>query len=318
MKHDPQGGSCRLCGHIAELQESHIIPKFAIRWLKETGTGYFRRIESPNIRLQDGVRQRLLCVECEQRFGSRESYFATNVFKPMLAGATQVSYDERLAYFLVSLLWRAVHRHRDEALSTGYRFISQIQQAEEEWRRFLLGQGQLTTFSHLHLFVADIAEQNPPGVPKFNLYCARACDSTFFDAEDRCYAIVKFATFICIALLTPYVETDWKRTRVANGASTLKIPQEINDTAFGGWLMNRARFAFEKFDSTISSNQKRVIQDHIRKRLPDLRNSGLYRAAMADAEDHRRVLSKAAGVGRNDKCPCGSGLKFKKCHGRPL
>jgi uncharacterized protein len=25
----------------------------------------------------------------------------------------------------------------------------------------------------------------------------------------------------------------------------------------------------------------------------------------------------AAGVGRNDPCPCGSGMKFKKCHGGP-
>jgi preprotein translocase subunit SecA len=24
-----------------------------------------------------------------------------------------------------------------------------------------------------------------------------------------------------------------------------------------------------------------------------------------------------AGVGRNDKCPCGSGKKYKQCHGRP-
>ncbi|MBM4015540.1 MAG: hypothetical protein FJ293_11340, partial [Planctomycetes bacterium] len=23
-----------------------------------------------------------------------------------------------------------------------------------------------------------------------------------------------------------------------------------------------------------------------------------------------------AGVGRNDPCPCGSGQKFKKCHGK--
>lgn len=26
--------------------------------------------------------------------------------------------------------------------------------------------------------------------------------------------------------------------------------------------------------------------------------------------------TKTAGVGRNDPCPCGSGLKFKKCHGK--
>jgi uncharacterized protein YecA (UPF0149 family) len=22
-------------------------------------------------------------------------------------------------------------------------------------------------------------------------------------------------------------------------------------------------------------------------------------------------------IGRNEPCPCGSGMKFKKCHGRP-
>jgi hypothetical protein len=310
--------SCRLCGCTAELQESHIIPKFAIKWLKETGTGYFRKIESPNIRRQDGVKQRLLCVECEQRFGSRESYFATQVFKPILAGATHAVYDSRLAYFLVSLFWRTLIRNLDEVRSTHYRFIHQILNAEEEWRRFLLGQGQLTTFSHLHLFVADIAERNPPGVPKFNLYCARACDATVFDSEERCYVVVKFATFFCIAPVTPYVETEWKGTRIENGTGTLKIPQQVNDIAFGGWLMERAKFAFEKFDSTVSSNQKRLIQDHIRKRLPTLRSSDLYRAAMADEQDYNRVLSAANHVGRNDKCPCGSGLKFKKCHGRPL
>jgi uncharacterized protein len=28
------------------------------------------------------------------------------------------------------------------------------------------------------------------------------------------------------------------------------------------------------------------------------------------------VKAKPAGPGRNDPCPCGSGIKFKKCHGQ--
>jgi uncharacterized protein YecA (UPF0149 family) len=28
------------------------------------------------------------------------------------------------------------------------------------------------------------------------------------------------------------------------------------------------------------------------------------------------VKKEAAKVGRNDPCPCGSGKKFKKCHGK--
>lgn len=37
-----------------------------------------------------------------------------------------------------------------------------------------------------------------------------------------------------------------------------------------------------------------------------------------DAEQREKLRERFKGVGRNDKCPCGSGLKFKKCHGRNL
>ena len=30
-----------------------------------------------------------------------------------------------------------------------------------------------------------------------------------------------------------------------------------------------------------------------------------------------QVVRKTAKVGRNDPCPCGSGKKYKKCHGSP-
>jgi uncharacterized protein YecA (UPF0149 family) len=37
----------------------------------------------------------------------------------------------------------------------------------------------------------------------------------------------------------------------------------------------------------------------------------------ADAEGARQERAAMAGpVGRNEPCPCGSGLKFKKCCGR--
>ena len=39
---------------------------------------------------------------------------------------------------------------------------------------------------------------------------------------------------------------------------------------------------------------------------------GYYRRKTASKED-----DPYAGVGRNAPCPCGSGKKFKMCHGRP-
>jgi len=306
---------CRLCHQKAELLESHIIPKFAIRWMKETGTGYLRRVAAPNVRLQDGVKERLLCASCEQLFAVCESYFATQVFRPMLAGVAHVPYDERLAYFVVSLLWRSLQRNLQEAREAGYPFLSEIEEAEQEWRRFLLGRGELCRFGHLHLFLTDLAVENPPGVPQFNLYCMRACDATFFDLEGRCYVVAKLARFFFIGILTPYSESDWKRTRVLSGSGALSIPQQVDDRAFGGWLMARAKFTFEQFDATVSSNQQQMIRDHIHKKMPKLKNSDVLRAATADMLDRERVLSNASKTGRNDPCPCGSGLKFKKCHG---
>jgi preprotein translocase subunit SecA len=40
----------------------------------------------------------------------------------------------------------------------------------------------------------------------------------------------------------------------------------------------------------------------------------MARAAQAP-EAQRTVVREAPKVGRNDPCPCGSGQKYKKCHG---
>lgn len=284
--------------------------------MKETGTGYFRRVEEPNIRLQDGFKEYLLCVQCEQLFASRENYFASQLFRPLIAATKQVSYDERFAYFAVSLLWRAVQRNLMEAKRDRFRFLDRLEAAEKEWRQFLLCPTTLSDFGHLHVFVTDIAQQNPPGIPKFNLYCSRAIDATLFDLEGRGYVVVKFARFFFVGMLTQYTEAHWTGTRIRLGKSILEIPQTIEDLAFGGWLMARAKFAYEKFESTVSSNQLRVIRDHVRRKIPSLQNSDLLRAANADKADEERVLARARKTRRNDTCPCGSGLKFKRCHGR--
>src|SRR3989338_2133962 len=60
---------CKLCGINDELQNSHIIPSFIYRWLKETsGTGFLRFGQTPNKRVQDGLKDYLLCSSCEGLF----------------------------------------------------------------------------------------------------------------------------------------------------------------------------------------------------------------------------------------------------------
>ena len=61
-------------------------------------------------------------------------------------------------------------------------------------------------------------------------------------------------------------------------------------------------------------NRVRPSMQFMAKRLSDQRPPALVMSAMKawDVEQARAF----AAAGRNDPCPCGSGLKFKRCHGR--
>ena len=54
----------------------------------------------------------------------------------------------------------------------------------------------------------------------------------------------------------------------------------------------------------------RIMADLLRRNRPPSEIVGIL------AEEDRRKAAAFAGVGRNDPCPCGSGKKFKNCHGR--
>ena len=39
--------------------------------------------------------------------------------------------------------------------------------------------------------------------------------------------------------------------------------------------------------------------------------------AKKDTRISKTIVNDTPKIGRNDPCPCGSGLKYKNCHGRP-
>jgi preprotein translocase subunit SecA len=57
--------------------------------------------------------------------------------------------------------------------------------------------------------------------------------------------------------------------------------------------------------------------DDIEKEFQRKKQKELEHARMAGAGDASTPAQRRMGekVGRNDPCPCGSGKKFKKCHG---
>jgi len=66
--------------------------------------------------------------------------------------------------------------------------------------------------------------------------------------------------------------------------------------------------------------RERARREQLERRMQEQHGSAsatqsMARAAQAPAPQQRTVVREAPKVGRNDPCPCGSGLKFKKCCG---
>jgi hypothetical protein len=101
-------GGCALCKRNVPLVESHIIPKFVFRWKKETSaTGFLRFSQTPNKRVQDGLKVPMLCIDCEGLFNGFETPFSKRLFYPYISdGGQRLPYDSWLLKFCVSVSWR--------------------------------------------------------------------------------------------------------------------------------------------------------------------------------------------------------------------
>lgn len=132
---------CRLCLQSKELQESHIIPRFVYSWLRETSaTGHMRITHTPNLRVQDGVKRKLLCWDCEQLFGGWEKQFADSIFYPYQEESTvPLRYTQFLLKFATSLAWRVLLFHCEESQLSHYseEQLIQAEKVGEVWREFL-------------------------------------------------------------------------------------------------------------------------------------------------------------------------------------
>ena len=77
-----------------------------------------------------------------------------------------------------------------------------------------------------------------------------------------------------------------------------------------GW--ERLKQLVEAHEDSVTRHQAFV--DRI---APAARNIHAYWLARRASGGGLRQLNKAPAPGRNDPCPCGSGKKFKRCHGAP-
>ncbi len=282
-------GKCALCLQEKDLQLSHIIPKFVIRWLKETSPGGIRGTPEPNRRIQDGSKVYLLCKDCEERLSKWEGPFAKYIFGPCQRSTIRrVDYGEWALKFAVSVSWRLLlYGKRREGLS---HFDEQgeleANRALETWRRFLIGEKPHPGKFEQHMVLLDLIEYStkPDLSPFVNRYILRSIDGDILVSEDRAFTYVKMGKVILFGWIWETRPRQWKGTKlhVRKGYIMPRAYELPADVAYL-ILVDRPNKAMALFQG-LSPRQKAKIEALHREQREKVSKSEVFQALLRDAD----------------------------------
>ena len=128
--------------------------------------------------------------------------------------------------------------------------------------------------------------------------------------------------------LNPFAKDDAAPVEAAGGMPGLP-PELANDPKAKGMM---AMF-YRKWKDPAFLKQMRTLAAHMQKEGVDVRDMNAVKAWVeknsariekgefneapgGDGPKQETVVNTGPDVGRNDPCHCGSGKKFKKCHGK--
>lgn len=281
--------ACALCHRPEPLRESHIIPAFVWRWLKETTPSAIRSSENPNLRVQDGWKEPLLCDDCEGRFSVWERDLEQTVFTPIVSASATgpIIYGPRVLKAAVSISWRVLVSH--QRLGIVPRTAEQercIQTAADTWRAFLLDEEPHPGEFEQHLVIGNFVESTNRVAlsPHFNRYLVRAIAMDFLTTETSALCYAKMGRCILFGHVQSPERGRWRRSRIAAKGGRLELdgclglPVGIlhywNDQAdvVGGMRSKMSPRQREKVDAARDSDPQKFT------------NSEIFRAFMCDLE----------------------------------
>lgn len=292
MKGRPTG-LCRLCEQHRELHESHILPRFAMKWLKTTAVGPIRSNEQPNRVVQDALKAYFLCTDCEQRFQKWETPFASRVFAPLHGDVAQipprVGYESWALSFALSVSWRVLRYHSEDArfgeLPAAAR--TRVATALEVWRKFLLGEAPHPGEFEQHLVPFGPVERPIPGMsPFFNRYIERSLDEDIADNGSETLVYVKLGRVLLFGVIPRGSRPrEWKRaTRLAVNRGTIATKGWIQLPNGIAELLSSKAQAAARVMSTLSDHQKATAAERFNANVRSHPDARLFEAYVRDYE----------------------------------
>lgn len=299
---------CALCAGSSELQASHIIPRFVFEWLRRTSaTGRIRSSETPNRRVQDGMKPRMLCWNCEQLFSSWEKEFAENCFSPLNSGSVRhISYGPWMLKFATSISWRVLRTFASSGNLDEFpeHVKVNVNGALRRWSQFLLGHEPNPGPYEQHMLVSDVVVGTTfSNVPhNISRYLARAIEVYVTHDGGSAMSYAKLGRFVLFGFIGMKYPRRWKGTKLhirhgKFGQHDVELPMEVGD-----FIFKRARLAAGG-NLRISERQLQRIRESYVEDPTRAAQSETLRAMQADVSMFGKSAFKATqrGSGYSEK-----------------
>ncbi len=200
---------CALCNDGDRIEDSHIIPKMVYRWLKKASiTGHLRGTTTPNLRIQDGPKIKLLCPDCEDRFSEYESEFSKHAFYPIHSECKNdhsFDYGKWLHRFAVSVSWRSLHFLSLQVDNSTLPFNHDrlADNSLEIWRQYLNDERNDIGKCVQHMIVLDEVSSTKglKNDSELNQFIHRGIDFNTIHSKDEAYIFSKLGKIVIVGVI---------------------------------------------------------------------------------------------------------------------
>ncbi len=267
MPDETELAKCALCDASAALQDSHLIPGFVARWIKDTSaTGFLRGFETPNRRAQDFPTRRLLCQDCEGRFSKAENLFSQRIFKPFHEqGRSSFEYEGWFLYFAVSLAWRCLVTADPGNLAQYPQHAEAVAKAEATMKDYLLERSDRIKPYRFNLFFTPSGVTSTGPLPEgLSWYSARGADMTPVYSRSKFAIYVKLPGMFFWTSIAPPDPGGWQRTKVGRHGTFRSANQVLSEQGVFDFMIDRVETVFARINN-VSPAQKGKIDEAIRK-----------------------------------------------------
>ncbi len=270
---------CALCHSKEPLELSHIIPKFVLRYLKETSIGNIRSIDNPNRTIQDGEKHYLLCGKCEDLFSTYEKQFADKIFYPYFkANQRQFDYDTWLHYFLTSISWRHLYLDLLDFVGNhvvGIDALERLIECEKIMRDYLLGlRGDIENIEH-HIFFYDdidaISDELKAARPHTSIHRSVGGYTAANEETKTYFSVTNMLGIFVFTLYSKGAREVWRNTKITNGIGTIKANNQHIESVCCQEIVEMIKGA-ERATEQLSEAQQEKINVRFQKAVDSSKN----------------------------------------------